>query len=168
MVVEHCDECGFDGDDWSDEAAVNAIEALPVQWRNAVAGVNNADAQRRPIHQVWSIAEYADHVRETLYTMRVVLDIAVAHPGTDLGEPSEPAFAPAPQPIDVAAAVAAIDTEAHQLAARLRQLGPSAWESEITISAQLHDPRWICRHALHDASHHLLDVDRLKAALSNP
>lgn len=165
MEVERCDECGFDGGVWETGAALDAIETLPGRWRTAVAGLSDVDTQRRPIPDMWSIAEYADHVRETLFGMRFVLDVAVGSPGTNLGEPPEPEFAPAPKPVEISTALVAIESEAKQLASRLRQLAESDWASEVGFGSQYHDVHWICRHAVHDASHHLDDVARLRAAL---
>ncbi len=159
-------ECGFDGGVWETGAALDAIESMPDRWRTAVAGLSDVDMQRRPIPDMWSIAEYADHVRETLFGMRFVLDVAVESPGTDLGEPPEPEFAPAAKPIAIATALAAIESEATQLASRLRQLAAAEWASEVGFGSRSHDVHWICRHAVHDASHHLDDVARLKVALS--
>jgi hypothetical protein len=34
---------------------------------------------------MWSIAEYCDHARQVRFGMRLMLDVAVADPGTDLG-----------------------------------------------------------------------------------
>jgi hypothetical protein len=41
----------------------------------------------------------------------------------------------------------------------------TAWESTITLDNTGVDPHWIVRHAVHDATHHLLDVERLLEAL---
>jgi hypothetical protein len=37
MPVERCSECGFDGDDWTDAAALDAIGELPERFRNGWA-----------------------------------------------------------------------------------------------------------------------------------
>lgn len=86
MNVERCGECGFDSEDWSDASAIAAIQELPLQWNEAVAGLTPVDQLRRPIHEMRSIGEYADHVREVLFGMRLLLDSAISHPGTNLGE----------------------------------------------------------------------------------
>ena len=86
VSVERCEECGFDSDDWSDASAIAAIQRLPERWTTAVAGLTSSDQLWRPVPQMWSIAEYADHVREVLFGMRFLLDTAISQPGTDLGE----------------------------------------------------------------------------------
>lgn len=164
-MIEHCAACGFDGGDWSDLEAIEAIDGLPGRWRDAVAGLGDR-AVERPIPSMWSVAEYVDHVRETLFGMRFVIDLAADNPGVDLGEAPEPTFTAEPKAIDVAVALDGIESEAAQLAARLRGLARDAWEASVIFDGSSHDAHWIARHAVHDASHHLMDVDRLRSALA--
>jgi len=84
VTVERCNESGFDAEDWSDASTITAREGLPARWTEAVAGLTTDELQRRPISQMWSIAEYADHVRGVLFGMRFLLDTAVTQPGTVL------------------------------------------------------------------------------------
>lgn len=165
MTVERCDQCRFDGDAWTDQGAMEAIAALPARWRLAVSGLTSSELQRRPLAEMWSIAEYVDHVREVLFGMRFVLDTAVGRPGTDLGEPPAPRFDPEPRIIDIEAARAGIDLEARALRDRLAELTDAAWKSTVIVGDEEIDPHWISRHAVHDSTHHLLDVDRLRHAL---
>jgi S-adenosylmethionine-dependent methyltransferase len=39
VTPEHCAECGFEGESWSDEAALDAISDLGAPWAEAVAGL---------------------------------------------------------------------------------------------------------------------------------
>lgn len=165
VVVERCEQCGFDGDDWTDHAALGAIEQLPHRWVAAVAGLGHEECRHRPIAAMWSIAEYTNHVREVLFGMRFVLDSAVADPGVDLGQPPEAAFPTTPPPIDVDLALEGIEQEARSLTARLRELDPEGWTAVAVIGGDRVDGHWICRHAVHDATHHIGDVDRLRRAL---
>jgi hypothetical protein len=163
--VEVCSECGFDGGDWSDDNAVAAIVALPARWSTAVAGLPDADLQRRPIPTMWSIAEYIDHVREVLFGMRFLLDTAVGNPGTDLGDPPEPAFDPEPRVIAIDTALAKLSDEANQLSDSLAVTPPDAWASGVVVGGREVDLHWVARHAVHDPTHHLLDVERLRGSL---
>jgi len=165
MPVERCAECGFDSAGWSDEAAVEAIGQLPAQWVDAVAGLGSDEVQRRVIPEMWSIAEYTDHVREVLFGMRFVLDSAVDQPGIDLGDAPEPEFAAEPRAIDIGAALSGIDREARALRDRLAELLESSWSSTAMVGGAEVDAHWLCRHAVHDATHHLGDVSRLRKAL---
>jgi hypothetical protein len=93
------------------------------------------------------------------------LDSAVAQPGVDLGEAPEPRFDPEPRAIDLDAALDGLEREAMSLGSRLREIPDHAWQHKVTIGEDELDVRWICRHAVHDATHHLMDVERLRAAL---
>jgi hypothetical protein len=165
VVVERCEQCGFDAEEWTDIGAMEAIATLPARWRDAVSGLTSDQLHDRPVPEMWSIAEYVDHVREVLFGMRFVLDTAVGQPGTDLGEAPEPRFDPEPRAIDIGVALSGIDREASALRGRLAELPDSAWYSKVTAGGDAIDARWIARHAVHDATHHLLDVDRLREAL---
>ena len=163
--VEVCGECGFDGRAWTDADAVSTISDLPGRWSGAVAGLTDAELRRRPIPTMWSIAEHVDHVREVLFGMRFLLDTALKSPGTDLGEPPEPTFEPEPRAINIDVALAGLSREAAQLADALADTPPPTWTSTVIVSGDVLDPHWIARHAVHDPTHHLRDVARLRAAL---
>jgi hypothetical protein len=167
MPSEHCDECGFDSGDWSDEEAIDAVSQLGARWAEAIAGLRPEEVQRRPIPGTWSTAEYANHVREVLFAMRFVLDSAVNEPGVDLGLPPEPEFASEARLIDVKMALKGIESEANELANRLREVTEGSWGATAVIGADAVDAHWICRHAVHDARHHLGDVAQLREVLRN-
>ena len=165
MTIERCAECGFDSEEWTDKTAIAAVTDLPARWRRAIEGLDDDLMQRRPIARMWSIGEYTDHVRETTFGMRFILDIAVDDPGTDLGRPPEPRFDDEPRPIDVGAALTAFEHETVALAERLREIPVESWTSTVIIGNNHVDAHWIVRHALHDVTHHLGDIRRLRAAL---
>ena len=165
MPVERCEQCGFAGDHWSDQGALEAIGQLPVHWHEAVAGLRADELQHRPIPEMWSIAEYTDHVREVLFAMRFVLDSALSQPGVNLGEAPEPEFTSTPRAIDVPSALSGIEREASALRHQLSELAEASWSHTAIIGADEVDVHWVCRHAVHDASHHLEDVRRLREAL---
>ena len=165
MAVEQCDECGFDAADWSDSSAVTAIEGLPACWHEALEGLTSMELHRRPIPTMWSIAEYADHVREVLFGMHFLLDTAVMTPGADLGESPSSPFDPEPRRIEITVAVAGIEREATALRERLTQLTADQWNLAVRLDRDDVNPHWIARHVVHDATHHLGDVAHLRAAL---
>jgi hypothetical protein len=163
--VETCDECGFDGRAWSDADAVSTISDLPRRFSDAVAGLADADLERRPIPTMWSIAEYVDHVREVLFGMRFLLDSALAAPGTDLGGAPASSFEAEARAIDVDATLAGLTAEAERLSDALAALPSDAWTSTVILDGDELDVHWIARHAVHDPTHHLDDVAGLRAAL---
>ncbi len=165
MAAERCDECGYDADDWSDSRAVTAIEGLPARWHEALADLTPGELDRRPIPSMWSIAEYADHVREVLFGMHFLLDTVVTAPGADLGESPSSRFDPEPRRIDLTMALAGIEREAAALGERLTQLSPDQWNLAVKLDGDDVNPHWMARHVIHDATHHLGDVAHLRAAL---
>jgi DinB superfamily len=164
MAVERCDECGYDAVEWSDSSAIAAIEGLPARWHEALTGLTPGELHRRPIPTMWSIAEYADHVREVLFGMHFLLDTAVTTPGTDLGESPSSPFDSEPRRIEVEMALGGIEHEATALAERLTRLTPDQWDLAVKLDGDDVDPHWIARHVVHDATHHLDDVAHLRAA----
>lgn len=126
----------------------------------------DGDASTRPIVGTWSTAEYADHVREVLFAMRFVLDSAASHPGIDLGSSPETSFEHEPRQLELQRALGGLDREASRLVDRLTDLAPATWAHTAIIDGEAVDAHWICRHAVHDATHHLMDVRRIRSALS--
>ena len=168
VAVERCDECGFNGSCWTDDGAVAAIAGLPARWYKAVSGLADDELGRRPIPAMWSIAENCDHVREVLFGMRFLLDVAVADPGTDLGPAPEPRLDPVSRAVDVTEALAGISHEAGGLVSRLMTVDRPVWASTVTVDGVASHLHWIARHAVHDATHYLRDVERLRRSLGPP
>jgi hypothetical protein len=164
VTTEQCQECGFNGDDWSDAEALEALGELPSRWATAVSDITSSDALRRPVPEMWSIAEYTDHVREVLFGMRFLLETAVNQPGTDLGVSPESRFDAEPRPVEVESALAGIGRESATLRESISELPAIAWESTVILDNLGVDVHWILRYAVHDATHHLLDVERLRDA----
>lgn len=113
-----------------------------------VADLEQGDIQRRPIPEMWSIAEYADHVREVLFAMRFALDSAVNDPGVNLGVVPEPEFTVEPRRIDMTTALAGINEEASALRARLLELKTREWGVTAIIGDDEVDVHWMARHTM--------------------
>jgi len=165
LVVEDCPQCGFDGAAWTDRDATTMIAQLPAGFASAIDGLRDRELQRRPVASMWSIAEYLDHVRETTFGMRFILATALEASGTDLGEPPASRFDLEPRLIDVRAALDGLGEEAQQLHNQLRRLAEPSWESTVVVGGEVVDVHWIARHAVHDATHHRSDIERLRERL---
>jgi hypothetical protein len=165
MTVERCSECGFDGGRWTDTQALTRLAELPALWLQAIEGISPTDLLRRPIPDMWSIAEYTDHVRETTFGMRFVLEMALTQPGIDLGAALEPRFDPQPRPIDILQSLATFEQEVMQLVEKLAATESDRWSSHATVGNEDVDVHWIVRHAVHDVTHHLGDVETLRASV---
>jgi hypothetical protein len=97
--------------------------------------------------------------------MRFLLGIAVTQPGTDLGESPSSTFEPEPHQIVVDAALVGLEREVTSLLKIFSELAPNEWHSTVTLDGANVDPHWIVRHAVHDSTHHLHDMERLRRAL---
>ena len=96
--------------------------------------------------------------------MRFMLDMTLTQPGADLGESPSSALEPEPRQIDIDAALAGIGREATSLLETFSELSPEEWHSIVTLDGVDVDPHWIVRHVVHDSTHHLLDIERLRLA----
>ena len=68
--------------------------------------------------------------------------------------------------IDVALALSGIRYEATSLVGVLEPLTDEQWLVTAQVGSTTVDLRWVARHAVHDATHHLYDVESLRAALA--
>jgi hypothetical protein len=163
--VERCQECGFDGGEWTDDGAIDVLGRMPDRWAGAIDGLDPGSLGRRPIADMWSIAEYTDHVREVVFGMRYLLDVALSTPGTDVGDPPEPRFDAQPRVLDVPRALRGFRREVGRLCAGLQGTPADTWDAWVTLDGDRVDLHWIARHAVHDVTHHLRDIARLRTAL---
>ncbi len=168
MVAERCDECRFDGSRWTDQDVLTTLGVLGPLWDGYLEGADDRTLHTRPNPEQWSIAEYTDHLAETLWAMRFLVAVAGETPGHDLGEVHGRPFDPTPVAIDLAAARARLADQARQLVEALAEVPAQDWPAAtVGFSDQVVDLGWIGRHALHDATHHLHDVGRIRVALGD-
>ena len=165
MAIERCEACGFDSERWSDDDADAAVAELPARFVDAVRGLGEDVVQTRPIAGTWSIVEYVDHVREVLFGMRFLLDSAVAQPGVDLGDAPSAEFSAEPRAIEINTALSGLHREAQALRNALSEVFATSSLATVIFDGTEVDAYWICRHALHDALHHLGDIERLRQLL---
>jgi MOSC domain-containing protein YiiM len=163
---ETCHACGFDAEAWTPHDAATLLDALGVWWRLALADLPADAVNRRPAPGVWSALEYGQHSALVTAVLRFAIEQVLDDDGTRLPPaPEGDGPAGAPVQLDAAVVVADLDREGHALAAVTRHADPDAWahvghsgDRRIQADAAL-------RHAVHDASHHLMDVSRGLAAL---
>jgi MOSC domain-containing protein YiiM len=164
-ALELCEGCGFDSRRWDERDTVNTIRSLGVRWAGTIEGMDPGLLQVRPDPDTWSIAEYTRHAREALWSMRFVLDVAADDPGSDLGDlPTDDGPGPH-RTVDVDVELARLDEEASALFQRAVRLDPAQWELFALVDGEPMAIGWVLRHAVHDVSHHLQDVGRIRVRL---
>jgi hypothetical protein len=148
------------------------VRSLGPRWRLLLAGAGPY-VRVRPAPEVWSAIEYAAHTRDVLALHAFGVEQALTG--------SEPIYPPIEDGLADAAATnyrsadagvvaGQIDRRARRLAQQAHEATPLAWTRGLTIGDQRSDVRRLLEHALHDALHHLDDVERGLADLrtANP
>ena len=141
QVVEVCDQCGFDA---------RFMPDVPVALDRAIGVLHDLQtrpqATRRPAPEVWSAAEYGNHVVDGVNRMIDLVTTALARS--------------APAPVhDLPSARAAAAGLARSLsAADLRM--PCPFDGAPT------DVGLLILHLLHDTEHHVLDARQGLASLA--
>jgi len=165
-AAERCAECGFDGARWRVRDATNHLDALGWWWRHAVAGISPANLARRPAPAVWSVLEYGVHSASTTATLRATLERVLAG---DAPSPTERLNPPRVQasPNDAPLAVHADDVlddlerEGRDLSAVAQEIDEETWAGRLARpGGEAVRVDRILFHAVHDASHHQMDVGR--------
>ncbi len=164
---EVCAECGFDAAAWTVADAATLLDALGLWWRLATADIAPAQLNLRPQPGVWSALEYGLHTSLVLAVLREGLARILADDGCTLPSPPDlPAADDGPglrlAPPDV---LHDLRREGEALAAVARAAAPDAWNHVGVLADRTLPAGAVLRHAVHDATHHQLDVGRGLAAI---
>lgn len=170
-----CGECGFDARAMSDADLVGACSSFVRKYRPPLTRFLPGEdgpsvVRRRPSAEVWSALEYAAHTRDVFafYRERIERVLAEHRPlltAVGFDDLAETAAYNDEDPSVVADAVTA---EAAALAATLSAVTDEGWARVGLASDGSGDERSVrllAERAVHDATHHLLDIGRsLRAA----
>lgn len=173
-TVRICDECSFDWD-LDQNGVLGALATFPEGYRTRLDRFRLApDAQvirRRPSPEVWSALEYAVHVRDVIdfYTDRIDRVLEEDRPQMDGA-----GFSTMPElrrylDEDPELILDEIDSATVVVEERLRSLSADQWARVgIGMDGDERTLLVLARRLTHDCQHHLLDLDRLTAALLYP
>lgn len=162
---ELCPECAFDSTRWRVRDAITHLDALGFWWRNALAGLSQADVARRPAPAVWSALEYGVHSAFATAALRDSLARVLAGDTwspTDRINPPRSDASPddVPLPTGLDQMLDDLEREGRDLAAVARAAG-NGWERSAERDGRPPvGADSILFHAVHDASHHQMDVGR--------
>jgi len=162
MEPERCEECGFDGTRLTTSDSIAALRSMGRRWREVFRDVPEERLRKRPDPQTWSPLEYAAHTRDVLalvgWGMHQVLE--GGRPSFDAIEPDPPGTDHGYNELDPQRVLDELASNAERVAARGDRALPEHWKRTATMGGVETDAGRLLRHAVHDASHHLRDVER--------
>ncbi len=159
-----CPECGLDYDATSPRAVGRLLEPLLGEYRTRLQAETDL-LRKRPDRSTWSALEYACHVRDcfALYAWRIRKVLDVARPEFPQMRRDAVALERAyneQSPATVAQAMAASQA---RLAEALDSVSGGGWERVGVREGEELSVAWMAVNTLHEARHHLMDVDRVLA-----
>ena len=162
-----CDECGFDPDGIGADELPAKIRDLGRRYRPPLTRLLNGEDESvlrvRPAPEVWSALEVAAHVPDALGFYRDRIERVLADDRPQLASWDPDAIDHRHAEVDTT--LARLDGEAEALAAVLD--GADWTRVGIGHDGDERDVLTLARRALHEGSHHLLDIGRaLRAARS--
>jgi hypothetical protein len=169
--AERCPECAFDPNEFGPAELPAAIAGLARRYQAPLTrflpGEDSLLLIARPLPGVWSALAYACHVRDVLSVFDGRIARMLVEDAPELGwwdhEAAVEADAYEKQPpAEVGAAIAA---NAAALSATLEAVPEDGWDRTGTRrDGELFTVLGAARFALHEGTHHLLDVGRVLRA----
>ncbi len=164
---ERCAECGFDSTRLTVPDAIAGLRSMGRRWRELFATADDGALRRRPGPEVWSPVEYADHTGSMLALVGFAMGDVL-----DGREPVYPEVDPSPAgpdrsaDLDVRITLDKLEQNADQMADKADKAlrVPERFERTGTLGGRTVTAEWLLFHALHDASHHLKDVEKALGA----
>lgn len=157
-----CSGCGFDFDEIGSAALGHGLSDVAAVLSEHIDGATEAALDVEPAEGVWSARQYAAHVRDVLFNLRDRALLALLE--------DSPQFAPIHRDERVTVArysqepteliTAAVGAGAQLLAFLYDRLDPDELGRTGIYAGQERDVLWIGRNALHEATHHLGDIER--------
>ena len=157
-----CSECGFDYDDTDPAGAVLTLGALLPEYEARLFGDTNA-LRVRPDAATWSALEYGCHVRDclALYAWRISRVVTEDRPELPQMHRDEVVVARAYNEQRPAEVVRDMATNHARLAEVIEPLGPEDWGRVGVREGDELSVAWMARNTVHEAVHHLGDIDRV-------
>lgn len=164
---EPCEECGFDYEALDPSAVPAAIRSFARRYRAPLTRFlpgedGDSLVRERPEPGTWSALEYASHIRDVFSNYAGWIELTIAEDRPLLEGPGPEALAELrhyndDDPAGVADAVA---TNAERLAAVVETVPDDGWERVGLRGDQERSVLLSARRAVHEGSHHLLDIGR--------
>lgn len=158
VLERPCPECGFVADDVDPAAIGGTVRSLTPRWREALA---RPDARTRPAPGVWSVLEYAAHVRDVhrVFAGRLRAMVQTDDPLFENWDQDAAATQGRYAELDPAAVAEELAHAADVFADLLDAVPAEALDRPGRRSnGSVFTVRTLARYYLHDVVHHLHDV----------
>lgn len=162
-----CDECGFDYEALAPADIPAAIRSFAKRYRAPLTRFlpgedGDAVVRARPAPETWSALEYACHVRDVFanYARWIGETLAADRPVLDGPSPDELAATGRYNESDPVAVVDAVAANAERLADRVAAVPDDGWDRVGLRRGGERSVLLSGRRAVHEGSHHLLDIGR--------
>jgi len=167
-----CEECGFAYESLAPADIPAALRSFARRYRAPLTRFlpgedGDALVRRRPAPSTWSALEYAAHVRDVFasYTGWIARTLAEDRPVLDGPDPDEAASLRRYNEDDRVAVVDALAANAEGLAATVEAVPDDGWGRVGLRRDEERSVLFASRRAVHEGSHHLLDIGRGLRAL---
>lgn len=153
---ETCDWCRFDAEVWTRSDLLGTLDAIGYWWRELARWVEPDLVVARPEPATWSALEYAAHSRDVTAGLGRLLHAIVMTSTVDIH--TRPPQPPDLGPFDTV--VDELEANAQRLVRRARKMGEDDWSRSGLVDREPRTAQAVVAHALHDATHHLMDAGR--------
>ena len=167
MTEAGCDECGFVYGDLAPADIPAAIRTFARRYRAPLSRFlpgEDGDSllRQRPAPQTWSALEYAAHVRDVFawYDGWIKQCLAEDRPVLEGPGRDEAAVERGYNEDDPAAVAEALAANAEQLASTVESVPDDGWDRIGLRRDEERSVLFTSRRAVHEGSHHLLDIGR--------
>jgi len=167
MTESRCDECGFVYEDLAPADLPAAVRSFAKRYRAPLTRFlpgedGDSVLRQRPAPATWSALEYAAHVRDVFawydgWITQCLTEDRPALEGPGRDEAAEERRYNEDDPGAVADALAA---NAERLAATIEGVPDDGWDRVGVRRDQERSVLFTSRRAVHEGSHHLLDIGR--------
>jgi hypothetical protein len=162
-----CEECGFDYEALDPAGIPAAIRSFAKRYRAPLSRFlpgEDGDSliRERPEPDTWSALEYASHVRDVFSNYAGWIELTLAEDGPTLEGPGPEELAALRNYNDDDPAVVtdALAANAERLAAVVESVPDDGWERVGVRRGHERSVLLSARRAVHEGSHHLLDIGR--------
>jgi len=156
-----CERCGLAYPSLDVDTCLGLVAESTATLAGLLPGLAEATLRQRPAPGVWSVVEYACHVRDVLLTfaVRVHRGVVEEQPRLDpmYADWRAERFGYAAMPLDVL--LVELGAAATGFAAEVGTVPDDAWDRTVVRRpTEVRTVRWLVRQAAHECVHHLADV----------